>query len=476
MALDDACREQGNEDLVVADEGDAAAGEAGRPLDDVALGPVLAHEIEVHRRQPRDAVAQIAGDGERLQEDLGQDHGRADVEDDAVLQPGHEPAERLEVAVARLAEGGTVGARMHVVDVGADRDVDGDRESEAMGGREHRAARMGIACLGDVAADRRTHPEPFRAAARDRGIESLGRLPRDTEAPRIEGGADVLAGPAEHRELEIMDTAGPVHHQAADRPALHQIDDDRREPDLDEMGAEAEEDQPIALPGPGPGLDRSVQIGAREQLGQRSEQRRDRRPRRERLGLVADPDFALPPAGRLGSQLGSPLPGSCAFQANLLRSSGTRACYKKSARARDRNHPAPFGVREIARRPAVNKLSRREPEPLETPTIMAKITDVTDATFDGEVLQSTTPVLVDFWAEWCGPCRAIAPIVKELAEDYGDRLKVVKINIDDSPQTPGAFGIRSIPTILAFKDGKVVSQLTGARPKSDFVKLIDGVL
>jgi thioredoxin 1 len=107
---------------------------------------------------------------------------------------------------------------------------------------------------------------------------------------------------------------------------------------------------------------------------------------------------------------------------------------------------------------------------------MAKITDVTDATFAGEVLQASTPVLVDFWAEWCGPCRAIAPIVKELAEDYGDRLKVVKINIDDSPQTPGSFGIRSIPTILAFKDGKVVSQLTGARPKSDFVKLIDGVL
>ena len=70
---------------------------------------------------------------------------------------------------------------------------------------------------------------------------------------------------------------------------------------------------------------------------------------------------------------------------------------------------------------------------------MAKITDVTDATFDGEVLKSTTPVLVDFWAEWCGPCRAIAPIVKELAEVYGDRLKVVKINIDDSPQTPGAY-------------------------------------
>ncbi|MAG29749.1 MAG: thioredoxin [Deltaproteobacteria bacterium] len=104
---------------------------------------------------------------------------------------------------------------------------------------------------------------------------------------------------------------------------------------------------------------------------------------------------------------------------------------------------------------------------------MAEITDVTDATFEGEVLQSSTPVLVDFWAEWCAPCRAIAPIVKELADDKGDKLKVVKINIDESPQTPGTYGIRSIPTVLVFKDGQVVSQLTGARPKGDFEKLVE---
>lgn len=107
---------------------------------------------------------------------------------------------------------------------------------------------------------------------------------------------------------------------------------------------------------------------------------------------------------------------------------------------------------------------------------MAEVTDVTDATFQGEVLESDTPVIVDFWAEWCQPCRRIAPIVKELADDYGDKLKVVKINIDESPQTPGAYGIRSIPTVLAFKDGQVVSQLTGARPKGDFEELVNGVL
>jgi thioredoxin 1 len=107
---------------------------------------------------------------------------------------------------------------------------------------------------------------------------------------------------------------------------------------------------------------------------------------------------------------------------------------------------------------------------------MAEISDVTDATFESEVLKSATPVLVDFWAEWCGPCKAIAPIIKEIADDNGDKLKVVKINIDDSPQTPGTYGIRSIPTILMFKDGQVVSQLTGARPKGDFEELVEGVL
>ncbi len=107
---------------------------------------------------------------------------------------------------------------------------------------------------------------------------------------------------------------------------------------------------------------------------------------------------------------------------------------------------------------------------------MAEITDVTDATFEDEVLKSETPVLVDFWAEWCAPCRAIAPIVKELADQYGEKIKVVKINIDDSPQTPGSYGIRSIPTVLAFKDGQVAGQLTGARPKGDFEELVNGVL
>ena len=104
---------------------------------------------------------------------------------------------------------------------------------------------------------------------------------------------------------------------------------------------------------------------------------------------------------------------------------------------------------------------------------MADVVNVTDADFEEEVLKSDRPVLVDFWAEWCGPCRQIAPIIKQLAEDYDGKVKVAKLNVDDSPQTAGKFGIRSIPTVLAFKDGQVVEQLMGARPKASFEELAE---
>jgi len=102
---------------------------------------------------------------------------------------------------------------------------------------------------------------------------------------------------------------------------------------------------------------------------------------------------------------------------------------------------------------------------------MAEILDVTDASFESEILKSQTPVIIDFWAEWCAPCRAIAPIVKELAASYAGKVKVVKMNIDENPSTPGRYGVRAIPTVLAFKNGAVVGQITGARPKSAFEEM-----
>ena len=102
---------------------------------------------------------------------------------------------------------------------------------------------------------------------------------------------------------------------------------------------------------------------------------------------------------------------------------------------------------------------------------MAEIRDLTDAQFEQEVLQSETPTINDFWAEWCAPCRAIAPIVKEIAEQYDGKVNVVKMNIDENPQTPGKYGVRAIPTVLAFKGGQVVEQITGARPKSAFTEM-----
>jgi thioredoxin 1 len=107
---------------------------------------------------------------------------------------------------------------------------------------------------------------------------------------------------------------------------------------------------------------------------------------------------------------------------------------------------------------------------------MAKPLAVTDATFAEEVLNSETPVLVDFWADWCGPCKMVAPVVEELASDYDGKLKVTKVDVDSSPLTAGTYGIRSIPTLLIFKDGKPVNQVVGAVPKQVLQEKIDQVI
>ncbi|GIV58767.1 MAG: thioredoxin [Bacteroidetes bacterium] len=94
----------------------------------------------------------------------------------------------------------------------------------------------------------------------------------------------------------------------------------------------------------------------------------------------------------------------------------------------------------------------------------AKYVTLTDSNFEQEVLKSDVPVLVDFWAAWCGPCRVIAPVIDELAEEFEGRAKVAKMDVDHNPQTPMAYGIRSIPTLLFFKDGQVVDQMIGGSP------------
>lgn len=105
-----------------------------------------------------------------------------------------------------------------------------------------------------------------------------------------------------------------------------------------------------------------------------------------------------------------------------------------------------------------------------------KVTHVTDATFDQEVIKSSTPVLIDFWAPWCAPCRAIAPIVDELAGEYEGRLKVVKINVDDNPQVPARYGVRGIPNLIIVKGGEVKEQIVGAVPKQHLVRAVDSAI
>jgi thioredoxin 1 len=105
-----------------------------------------------------------------------------------------------------------------------------------------------------------------------------------------------------------------------------------------------------------------------------------------------------------------------------------------------------------------------------------KVMEVSDTTFDQEVLKSSVPVLIDFWAPWCGPCKAIAPVVEELAGAYNGRLKVVKMNVDDNPQTPSKYGVRGIPNLILFKAGNVADQIIGAAPKAHLVRAIDRAL
>lgn len=107
---------------------------------------------------------------------------------------------------------------------------------------------------------------------------------------------------------------------------------------------------------------------------------------------------------------------------------------------------------------------------------MGDVQQVSDASFDSDVLQADVPVLIDFWAPWCGPCKAIGPVVEELAGEYDGRLKVVKMNVDDNPQTPAQYGVRGIPNLILFKSGEVKQQIVGAVPKGHLVKAIDEVV
>ena len=102
--------------------------------------------------------------------------------------------------------------------------------------------------------------------------------------------------------------------------------------------------------------------------------------------------------------------------------------------------------------------------------------DFTDSNFDEEVIKSEQPVLVDFWAEWCGPCKQLTPTIDALAEDFQGKAKIGKVNVDNNPSTAAGYGIRSIPSLLFFKDGKVQQQMVGTNPKEEIAKILDSLL
>lgn len=105
-----------------------------------------------------------------------------------------------------------------------------------------------------------------------------------------------------------------------------------------------------------------------------------------------------------------------------------------------------------------------------------ELDNITDNDFEKEVINSKTPVLIDFWAEWCGPCRMLTPILEELSKDMESKIRIVKINIDENPETPSKFGVRGIPTMMIFKDGKQVASKVGVHPKGSITTWIDSSL
>ena len=214
----------------------------GRAGDHVYPWPIVAQEVHVDGDQGLYLVAQVAGQIESLHKDFGQYHGRAEIQIDSVRQAGHDFGETVEVPQAGLTNGGTIGAGVHVNDVGADGHVYGDRDVEAGTGRQDTQFAVGVATSGDVTPQGLAEPQIFLRSLSDDPIEYGPSLLGHAEAPLVEPRAHIFGSFAGRGEFEVVDDARPVERDRSEDPPLHEVDDHGRESDLDRVGAHSQGD------------------------------------------------------------------------------------------------------------------------------------------------------------------------------------------------------------------------------------------
>lgn len=277
---------------MVAGEREAPAAAERGPAHHVRARPVVLDEVHVHRREMRQRMAEVAAERDRLEEDLGQKDRRAEIDIYAAFELSDERAEALEVAARRLAGRPRVKGRMHVDDVRPDGDMHGHRDAQARACRKKALVLVGEIAALDQPAHGFSDAEPLPVPVPDRVVDHAAGLFGHAEGAGQDLLVHVLGCLADERELEVVDDAGAVQRQGGDDPALHEIDDHRREADLDGMGPHAEHHGPLVRARLDHGRGHFLQMLCAEDPGKAGEEVPEGAALPVRRGKLVDPHLA----------------------------------------------------------------------------------------------------------------------------------------------------------------------------------------